>query len=60
MEGFDVMRYLLDTSPWANNVLIPEVIPARIQKLLAGWKPRGFARSAFWNARFITGTDDCN
>ncbi len=29
-----MIRYLLDTAPWANNVLIPEVIPARIQKIL--------------------------
>ena len=28
------MRYLLDTSPWANSVLIPEVIPTRIRHLL--------------------------
>jgi PIN domain nuclease of toxin-antitoxin system len=41
VEGFDVMRYLLDTSPWANNVLIPEVIPARIQKLLDNAETKG-------------------
>jgi len=35
------MRYLLDTSPWANNVLIPEVIPARIQKLLDNAETKG-------------------
>jgi PIN domain nuclease of toxin-antitoxin system len=28
------MHLLLDTAPWANSVLIPEVIPARIIKLL--------------------------
>jgi PIN domain nuclease of toxin-antitoxin system len=28
------MRYLLDTVPWANSVLMPEVIPIRIQKIL--------------------------
>jgi PIN domain nuclease of toxin-antitoxin system len=41
MEGFDVMRYLLDTAPWANNVLIPEVIPTRIQKLLDNAETKG-------------------
>jgi PIN domain nuclease of toxin-antitoxin system len=35
------MRYLLDTSPWANNVLIPEVIPARIKKFLDGSEAKG-------------------
>jgi len=30
------MRYLLDTAPWANSVLIPEVIPARVRHLLEG------------------------
>ena len=28
------MRYLLDTAPWANGVLTPAVIPARIRSLL--------------------------
>src|ERR1017187_4503594 len=35
------MRYLLDTSPWANNVLIPEVIPARIKKFLDNAEVKG-------------------
>jgi PIN domain nuclease of toxin-antitoxin system len=35
------MRYLLDTSPWANNVLIPEVIPVRIKKFLDGSETKG-------------------
>jgi PIN domain nuclease of toxin-antitoxin system len=33
MERFGVI-YLLDTSPWANAVLTPEILPARIKKLL--------------------------
>jgi PIN domain nuclease of toxin-antitoxin system len=41
VEGIDVMQYLLDTAPWANNVLMPEVIPARIQKLLGGLETKG-------------------
>jgi len=41
MEGRDVMRHLLDTSPWANNVLMPEVIPARIRKLLDSAEAKG-------------------
>ncbi|HKW27972.1 MAG TPA: type II toxin-antitoxin system VapC family toxin [Verrucomicrobiae bacterium] len=35
------MRYLLDTAPWANSVLIPEVVPARIQKLLDNSEAKG-------------------
>ena len=35
------MRYLLDTAPWANSVLIPEVIPARIRKLLDSAETKG-------------------
>ena len=30
------MRLLLDTAPWANSVLMPDVIPARIRRLLTG------------------------
>jgi PIN domain nuclease of toxin-antitoxin system len=41
MEGRSLMRYLLDTSPWVNNGLIPEVIPARIRKLLDGAEAKG-------------------
>ncbi len=28
------MRYLLDTATWSNNALMPQVLPARIRKLL--------------------------
>jgi PIN domain nuclease of toxin-antitoxin system len=35
------MRYLLDTSPWANSVLIPEVIPARIRHILESSEVKG-------------------
>ena len=35
------MRYLLDTAPWANNVLMPEVIPARVQKILDSSETKG-------------------
>jgi PIN domain nuclease of toxin-antitoxin system len=35
------MRYLLDTAPWANNVLIPEVVPARIRRLLDNSEAKG-------------------
>ena len=35
------MRYVLDTSPWANNVLMPEVIPVRIKKFLDGSETKG-------------------
>lgn len=30
------MKYLLDTSVWVNRTLVPEVLPARIRKLLKG------------------------
>jgi PIN domain nuclease of toxin-antitoxin system len=36
-----MMRYLLDTAPWANNVLMPEVIPARVQKILDSAETKG-------------------
>jgi PIN domain nuclease of toxin-antitoxin system len=35
------VRCLLDTSPWANNVLMPEVIPARIKKFLDNAEVKG-------------------
>jgi PIN domain nuclease of toxin-antitoxin system len=35
------MRYLLDTSPWANSVLIPEVFPTRIRNLLESSEIKG-------------------
>lgn len=35
------MRYLLDTAPWANSVLMPEVIPERIQKILESSETKG-------------------
>jgi PIN domain nuclease of toxin-antitoxin system len=38
------MRYLLDTAPWANNVLMPEVIPERIQKLLDSPETKGLCQ----------------
>ena len=44
MEGHVVMRYLLDTAPWANNVLMPEVIPTRIQKILDSPETKGLCQ----------------
>lgn len=35
------MRYLVDTAPWANSVLIPEVLPARVRHLLEGSETKG-------------------
>ncbi|HEY1788038.1 MAG TPA: type II toxin-antitoxin system VapC family toxin [Verrucomicrobiae bacterium] len=35
------MRYLLDTAPWANSVLIPEVIPKRVRQFLEGPETKG-------------------
>jgi PIN domain nuclease of toxin-antitoxin system len=35
------MRYLLDTAPWANSVLIPEVLPLRIRKQLESTEAKG-------------------
>lgn len=35
------MQYLLDTAPWANNVLIPEVIPMHIRELMGGTEIKG-------------------
>src|SRR5437870_3850859 len=33
MEWFG-LRYLLDTAPWINGVVMPEVLPRRIRSLL--------------------------
>ena len=35
------MRYLLDTSPWANSVLMPEVLPARVRSFLEKSEAKG-------------------
>jgi PIN domain nuclease of toxin-antitoxin system len=44
MEGPLLMRYLLDTATWANNVTMPEVIPERVRKLIAhDDEPKGVA-----------------
>ena len=37
------MRYLLDTATWANSVTMPEVMPARILKLLRTEEPKGLS-----------------
>ncbi len=34
MEG-PALRYLLDTAPWINGVIVPQILPARIRKLLS-------------------------
>jgi len=34
MEGIN-LRYLLDTSPWINGVILPNDLPERVRKLLA-------------------------
>jgi PIN domain nuclease of toxin-antitoxin system len=36
MERPAHVNYLLDTSPWINGTLEPELLPARIRELLAG------------------------
>jgi PIN domain nuclease of toxin-antitoxin system len=41
VEGLDVMHYLIDTAPWANSVLIPDVLPARIRQLLESPEAKG-------------------
>lgn len=35
------MRYLIDTAPWANSVLIPEGIPLRVRQLLEDPETKG-------------------
>lgn len=37
------MKYLLDTAVWANSVLTPEVLPARVLSLLKSPGERGIA-----------------
>ena len=40
MERLGV-RYLLDTAPWANDVLTPEIVPARIKIVLDNLERKG-------------------
>jgi PIN domain nuclease of toxin-antitoxin system len=40
MEGFG-LKYLLDTAPWLNGLLKPEVLPERIRNLLGTGEPNG-------------------
>jgi PIN domain nuclease of toxin-antitoxin system len=40
MERLGV-KYLLDTAPWANDVLSPEIVPARIKILLDNLERKG-------------------
>jgi PIN domain nuclease of toxin-antitoxin system len=35
------LKYLLDTAPWANDVLTPEIVPARIKNLLDNLEHKG-------------------
>ncbi len=42
MEGVGV-THLLDTSTWANSVLMPAVLPARIQRLIDHDRLKGLA-----------------
>ncbi len=44
MEEPLVTRFLLDTATWANNVLMPEVIPPRIQKFLDSPETKGLCQ----------------
>jgi PIN domain nuclease of toxin-antitoxin system len=40
MERLGV-KYLLDTASWANDVLTPEIVPARIKNLLDNMEHKG-------------------
>jgi PIN domain nuclease of toxin-antitoxin system len=40
MERLGV-KYLLDTAPWANDVLTPEIVPARIKIVLDNLERKG-------------------
>ena len=35
------MKYLLDTAPWINGLTLPQVLPARIRRLLASKEAKG-------------------
>lgn len=37
------MKYLLDTAPWINGVTMPEVLPARIRRLLGEADVKGLS-----------------
>jgi PIN domain nuclease of toxin-antitoxin system len=40
VEGLAV-TYLLDTAPWINGVTVPQVLPARIRRLMASTESKG-------------------
>jgi PIN domain nuclease of toxin-antitoxin system len=35
------VKYILDTAPWLNGVMLPQVLPARIRGLLKSEEPKG-------------------
>lgn len=47
------MKYLLDTAPWINGVTLPETIPSRIQKLVAGSEKKGLCRVSLLEAAIL-------
>ena len=47
------MKYLLDTAPWINAVLIPDALPNRIMDLLASDEPKGLCSVSLLEAAIL-------
>jgi PIN domain nuclease of toxin-antitoxin system len=52
MEKFG-LRYLLDTAPWINGVVIPEVLPRRIRSLLGTEEIKGLCSVSLLEAAIL-------
>src|SRR4051812_16658366 len=47
------LKYLLDTAPWINAVLLPEVLPQRIRRLLESEEPKGLCSISLLEAAIL-------
>ncbi|MCX6886588.1 MAG: type II toxin-antitoxin system VapC family toxin [Verrucomicrobia bacterium] len=47
------LKYLLDTAPWINAVLLPTSIPNRILTLLASGEPKGLCAISLLEAAIL-------
>lgn len=47
------MKYLLDTAPWINAVTLPDVLPARIRRLLESEETKGLCSISLLEAAIL-------
>jgi PIN domain nuclease of toxin-antitoxin system len=52
MEGLAV-TYLLDTAPWINGVIVPQVLPQRIRRLVASTEAKGLCSVSLLEAAIL-------